>query len=45
MCFDFVTKAITAFPKFKKKQKIHLFLHIVDSFDAFGPTSCYSAER
>ena len=35
----------TAYPELSRKQKIHLFLHVVDSMKAFGPTSSYCTER
>ena len=44
-CYDFVSKATTVFPKLKHKPKIHLFLHLIECLEDFGPTSSYSAER
>ena len=44
-CYDFVSKATTVFPNLKRKPKIHLFLHLVQCLEDFGPTSSYSAER
>ena len=45
MCKDFVDSVTTAYPELSRKQKIHLFLHVVDSMKAFGPTSSYCTER
>ena len=45
LCYDFVRKATSVFPELKRKLKIHLFLHLPECLEKFGPTSCYSAER
>ena len=45
ICKDFVEKVYEHFPEFKHKVKIHVLLHLVDSFKSFGPTSCYNTER
>ena len=45
LCTDFVDSITTAYPELSKKQKVHLFMHIIDSMKAFGPTSSYCTER
>ena len=45
MCKDFVDSVTTAYPGLSRKQKIHLFIHVVDSIKAFGPTSSYCTKR
>lgn len=37
VCRDFVDAEHTYLPEYKKKVKIHLILHLVDTMVAFGP--------
>ncbi|KAL5474419.1 hypothetical protein EMCRGX_G026363 [Ephydatia muelleri] len=44
-CVGFVHAVRDFMPSLLRKQKIHYFLHLVESMENYGPTSAYSAER
>lgn len=45
ICKEFVAIVGRCRPDMLMKPKIHLILHLVESMEEFGPTSCFSSER
>ena len=45
ICVGFVHTVRDFMPSLLRKQKVHYFLHLVESMQDYGPTSAFSAER
>ena len=45
VCVEFVQAVKVAYPEMLRKQKIHLFLHLVENMVDFGASSAFNTER